>query len=202
MVKKLKNNKAGQNAPIRLFSFMILFVLLTFVIDIIVMITNMTLISYNGMYYAKKLAAQGGLIGSGSSIISCRSGSQIVMISGGGRVTNSQIAIDFEEKMKKMGVEDFTVTVYDDGEHGEMVTVLVQNGVRQAGSASAASRNKQCFIDPNDPLTAAYGFGTIGSFEVKWVYDWHFCPIMTIPDIQSNFTNNFEWRSEYIRNEV
>lgn len=201
MIRKLKNNKAGGNGIIRFFSFMILFVLLTFVIDILVMITNMCVISYNGMYYAKKLSAQGGLVGSGASIVQCRNGSQIVMVAGAGRLTNSEIAIDFEEIMKLMDVEDFTITVYDSGEHGEMITVLEQNGIRQAGSASTASANKQCLIDPNDPLTAAYGFGTIGSIEIKWVYDWHFCPIMTIPDIKSNFTNTYEWRSEYIRNE-
>ena len=63
MIQKLKNNNNGNVEIIRVLSYFFMVVFIAFVLDIIVVMAQNVVTSYEAAYYAEKVSIQGGLLG-------------------------------------------------------------------------------------------------------------------------------------------
>lgn len=63
MLKKLKNNNKGEIYFGRVICYLLLVVAIAFMLDVVVMLTQNVVTSYEAAYYAEKVSIQGGILG-------------------------------------------------------------------------------------------------------------------------------------------
>lgn len=63
MLKKLKNNNTGAIAISRVICYLFLIMFIAFTLDLLIVMTQNVVTSYEAAYYAEKISIQGGLLG-------------------------------------------------------------------------------------------------------------------------------------------
>lgn len=144
MLKKIKNNNKGVIYVLRVLSYLLLIILISFMIDTIILITQNIVTSYEAAYYAEKISIQGGPLGGdyilhGPSSIEC----QKCMI-------NSDFSFRISKTMKLLGVSpsDWEASIID-------------------------TDNREFFIHKDGSSTnnrIGFEYMEIGTFSLKTVY--------------------------------
>ncbi len=68
MLKKLKNDNTGSTQVLRAVCYLILVIVLAFTLDIIVVLAQNVVVSYEAAYYAEKISIQAGLLGNDDTL--------------------------------------------------------------------------------------------------------------------------------------
>jgi len=63
MLKKIKNNNKGEIYFARVVCYLLLVVCIAFMLDVVIMLTQNVVTSYEAAYYAEKVSIQGGILG-------------------------------------------------------------------------------------------------------------------------------------------
>lgn len=198
-IKKMKNNKAAGSVITRMWSMMILFFVAMFIIDVLVFVVNVTVMGYETMYMTRKLSAQGGFIGSGTSTSPNCVMSQVSLKTDNSWLYNQEIISDFQKKTAFCGIKegDWKLKVYEEGEGSVDITFYNRGSI--PGDATSYVSPARCIKNPGNSISYATGHGSIGTLEFHYDYVWRFFPLFRMADVKVPMTISFNYRSEYVR---
>ena len=166
LFKKIKNNNKGSTTITRGITYMGIFVLITFALDIIFLGAQMTVAGYALSHYSSKMAIQGGLIGAPT----------IIAYTGKvkpGNWTNQKIINGMNNYLKTVGIqeEDWILDFSDRAGAGRGYAVRIWDKGPTGYTFNYANDAKS---DPNDSSAPIGFYGRIGEAWLEFDYKWRF----------------------------
>ena len=178
LLKKIlnkKDNKGSDAGIVRILCYLIFGATFFTCVDGIVLLHNMTMLTFHSMYCAKQLSVTGGLDGDSNG-------------------STGYCYQKFYQASTKCGLapDEITATVYSSGLSGGEAQVY-----------PSCSYVEDIGRMPEAPVGSYYtisrGYNGPQNLEVIFIHTWKFSPFFRALGLETPITLNFNYRSEFIR---